>query len=395
VAPLKLRPLLADSSSVTAERPGPEGAKSGEHLRDAGGIAGAHWMRNARISAIAQASAILLMILYTQLPGHEPFPHRTLYGLLAAGVVLGLSSALAPWQRLFKKKGSGERRFMVWRVVWHLVATGLLAAAVAVTGGDLSPIVIVLVQSQAVPKFGSFSMPIKGLRTLLLLTPSLALVAAEVVGSRPLRPALMVLEVGIVLTVASLLAAFEGELGHVVGELRLLHQREAYRARHDTLSACANRAGFFERLEAELAERPLALAYLDLDDFKSVNDELGHEAGDKVLEAVGDRLVTSVRAEDLAARLGGDEFAVILGGCSDPTGVVERLRAVCAVPIDLGGRRYVPSVSVGVVEARQGEDVQSVLQRADAAMYADKRRRSASSHEPGRAHLFAHPPLWC
>ncbi|MCW6010912.1 EAL domain-containing protein [Micromonospora sp. CPCC 205371] len=159
-------------------------------------------------------------------------------------------------------------------------------------------------------------------------------------------------------------------------------QRLAYQAFHDPLTGLANRALFRERLQHavdrhRLHGQPVALLFVDLDDFKLVNDGLGHAAGDRLLRAVGDRLQGCVRRDDVVARLGGDEFAILLDG--DPTvpeRVGERIIAALSEPFTVDAHTVRVSGSVGVVVPDAGEMLtpDSLLRRADAAMYAGKRR---------------------
>ncbi len=161
------------------------------------------------------------------------------------------------------------------------------------------------------------------------------------------------------------------------GQRRLHHQ-----AYHDPLTGLANRALFRERLVAALdahrqRDRPVAVLFADLDDFKLVNDSFGHAIGDRVLRAIAERLRACVGDEDLVARLGGDEFAVVLDhhpADAEPTG--ERMLAALREPFLVDGRRIGVGASIGLVVPEPGEPLSAdaLLRRADAAMYASKRR---------------------
>lgn len=120
------------------------------------------------------------------------------------------------------------------------------------------------------------------------------------------------------------------------------------------------------------------VCFLDLDDFKSINDQHGHAAGDQVLVEVGQRLVGAVRREDFVARLGGDEFVVVLpcDGVDLEASTVARVRGAVSAPMDVDGATITVEVSIGSVGVSRGEGVtvERLLSFADARMYADKRR---------------------
>jgi diguanylate cyclase (GGDEF)-like protein len=155
----------------------------------------------------------------------------------------------------------------------------------------------------------------------------------------------------------------------------------ARRASVDPLTGLANRTALSRRLrEALAAERidagPPALLLLDLDDFKTINDSLGHSCGDEVLRVVAERLQSCLRPGDVAARLGGDEFAVLVpqvDGEAEAVALGERLAAVLRTPVTVAGREVLARASVGVRMARGGdEDPERLLRDADMAMYAAK-----------------------
>jgi diguanylate cyclase (GGDEF)-like protein len=156
----------------------------------------------------------------------------------------------------------------------------------------------------------------------------------------------------------------------------------AYEAAHDALTGLANRAQLMTRLAHAIERRragapPFALLYLDLNGFKQVNDTLGHDAGDAVLVAVGQRLVRVARPTDTVARLGGDEFVVLLGECADPgaaVGVAERVCAALSRPVAVGEHRAPIGTAVGVAWGDGSTDLDELLRRADEAMYRAKRR---------------------
>lgn len=151
----------------------------------------------------------------------------------------------------------------------------------------------------------------------------------------------------------------------------------AERAKTDVLTDLPNRDHFLAELEANLEQgRPVAVAFFDLDGFKTVNDTLGHEAGDDLLRAVAGRLASGVRDADLIARFGGDEFMVLLRDIEEPADVEQatrRLQRTLEEPFELGGRPVMLSASIGVALPRgEPRDPNLLLRDADLAMYEAK-----------------------
>ena len=172
-------------------------------------------------------------------------------------------------------------------------------------------------------------------------------------------------------------------VGGVVANLNDVSERHEYEERlthqalYDGLTSLANRTLFMERLKRATSEgqgRTHSVVFLDLDDFKSVNDTLGHQAGDALLVAVAQRLVASVRPEDTVARVGGDEFAILLEDTRPREAVVaaQRILVALARPLALEGRSVQPSASLGVAASRDG-NANTLLTDADLAMYFAKR----------------------
>jgi diguanylate cyclase (GGDEF)-like protein len=153
----------------------------------------------------------------------------------------------------------------------------------------------------------------------------------------------------------------------------------------DPLTDVLNRRGFERELTRSLAYvkrygTSAALLYVDLDDFKPVNDRHGHAAGDAVLKAVAGALLTSVRASDVVARIGGDEFAVLLWNVSSPAAAAKAASietAVYSTPVRWNSSTLVVGASTGVALLGALDTPAEVLARADAAMYARKAERNA------------------
>ncbi len=156
-----------------------------------------------------------------------------------------------------------------------------------------------------------------------------------------------------------------------------LQAQLAQQAFHDPLTGLPNRALFRKRLDRALDDsNAVGVVFVDLDDFKRINDSLGHSAGDAVLIAVAGRLIPCVRAGDTIARLGGDEFTVLLEHCTaaDAIGVVERFYEALREPIMVDNREVVISPSIGIAVGDETITVpEELLRRADVAMYVAKR----------------------
>ncbi|GAA1036690.1 hypothetical protein GCM10009557_48080 [Virgisporangium ochraceum] len=165
-----------------------------------------------------------------------------------------------------------------------------------------------------------------------------------------------------------------------ITDARRLRDKLHHQAHHDALTGLANRALFTERLEQVVAAgRQVGICLIDLDDFKPINDTIGHHAGDAVLVAVGQRLRDGFREQDLAARLGGDEFAVLVPDADETlvAKLVEQVDALLADPVVVDGAVVPVRASIGsVVAAAITPD--ELLRRADQAMYATKRARKAA-----------------
>jgi diguanylate cyclase (GGDEF)-like protein len=153
-----------------------------------------------------------------------------------------------------------------------------------------------------------------------------------------------------------------------------------HRALHDSLTGLPNRILFLDRLEQALArlrrgKSLAAVMFLDLDQFKRVNDSLGHHAGDEILTAVAPRLKQALRATDTVARFGGDEFGILLEDIASElaaTQAAERVAGVFARPFVLGTAEHFVTASVGIALARGGERADELVRDADTAMYRAK-----------------------
>lgn len=171
----------------------------------------------------------------------------------------------------------------------------------------------------------------------------------------------------------------------LMGALDSLFRQMRHRAHHDPLTGLENRTSFTERVEAALAnpDPRFAIAYLDLDGFKDINDADGHLAGDAMLVTVADRLLESVRHQDAVARIGGDEFAVFAPDLTteeQENAIGIRLVAALAEPVQISTGSARIAASIGLATARPGDTFDALLARADSAMYRAKRRHVRSRH---------------
>jgi diguanylate cyclase (GGDEF)-like protein len=178
--------------------------------------------------------------------------------------------------------------------------------------------------------------------------------------------------------------------GHLLGrairyaiERKFAEVQLSHQALHDPLTGLANRALLMERLAQALARterRPssVAVLFLDIDRFKTINDNFGHEVGDSVLACIGDRLRKALRPEDMASRFGGDEFVVLCEDLEDDRHVVtiaERIGGSISEPISLEAGEVVVTTSIGIAAARGiGDRPEVLLRDADAAVYRAKER---------------------
>ena len=180
--------------------------------------------------------------------------------------------------------------------------------------------------------------------------------------------------------------------------LKRTEQRLRYSATHDPLTSLPNRELFEDRLNQTLAlarraKSQSVVMMLDMDRFKEINDSMGHAAGDRLLQAVAQRLTTCMRECDTVARLGGDEFAVVLGGASDSqycAAVAQRILDELSKPLAIDGRELAVNASIGIsLFPTDGKDPESLLKSADAAMYRAKQTRDCyeffSGPRPGRS----------
>lgn len=148
-------------------------------------------------------------------------------------------------------------------------------------------------------------------------------------------------------------------------------------ANEDPLTGLANRRYLTQRLESLLEkERPLAVMFIDLDGFKPINDEYGHDVGDEALRMVSDRLSACVREQDVLSRIGGDEFVILFNGLEDEEVLKERgdkVLEMVRTPMWISGNRVRMGASIGIsISPKDGTDSETIINAADESMYAAK-----------------------
>ncbi|MCU1345293.1 MAG: Diguanylate cyclase/phosphodiesterase [Acidimicrobiia bacterium] len=187
----------------------------------------------------------------------------------------------------------------------------------------------------------------------------------------------------------------------VTVELLEAHKGElAWQMLHDPLTGAGNRTMFHRRMQESLASRrstggPVSVLFCDLDDFKAINDTLGHDAGDAVLVGAAERLRASLRSGDTLARLGGDEFGILLAeatGEAAATAIADRIIASFTAPFAVRDREVSVGISVGITVNHTGPTGDEILRDADLAMYEAKaggKGRVVRSHEPTRENALS------
>ncbi|MGI9657752.1 MAG: putative bifunctional diguanylate cyclase/phosphodiesterase, partial [Gaiellaceae bacterium] len=171
-----------------------------------------------------------------------------------------------------------------------------------------------------------------------------------------------------------------GQVERSLAQLGELERKLAHQAYHDSLTGLANRTLFLDLMERALMRNigkdgGVVVLFVDLDDFKSINDSFGHPVGDAVLVEVGERIRRCLRGADTPARLGGDEFAVLIDGAPPLRGVIsvaERILRALTPPIVHEGREHVVHGSIGIAFSSQGSSAEGLLRDADIAMYRAK-----------------------
>ncbi|HEX2783462.1 MAG TPA: EAL domain-containing protein [Ilumatobacteraceae bacterium] len=310
------------------------------------------------ISVAYPAGDLLLIAIVAQLAVRQ-VRRQAPYWIVAAGLMALLVADLGYlYQSLYGSYSERDPVDFGWWISYALIVAVLLhprvgeiAAAPLKAKPRLSPRRIVML-------------------SLVTVAAPLTIAARSAAGATLELPALLGGTVVLFGLVVLRLVVMARELESSRGQL--LHE-----ATHDALTGLANRTLFDEQVERTLVSGvPVAVLCLDLDDFKLVNDSLGHPAGDAVLQVIGQRLLGLLRPGDAVARLGGDEFVMLVSGFDPSAGSAAAQRALSSIrqPIGLpGGQTVHTNVSVGIAHSSNESSVEALLRDADIAMYLAKR----------------------
>ncbi|WP_323373822.1 putative bifunctional diguanylate cyclase/phosphodiesterase [Plantactinospora alkalitolerans] len=365
------------------------------------------------IAFLGCATILWYVGLAPMLSAHEPWSRQAMALVgLAFLVTVGAATKVSyvaggPVDRaairLIAASGGGIAGIVAVLAVWFGYAAGIPAQAVVM---PLTPVLATL--GVAAQWRATAGLRRDTARSGALL-PYLAVAAVDVPLIAVAFGAPLTWPVRVVLVAAVLVTALVGarqfiafrENARLLRNTRVQEERLQYEVSHDGLTGLANRALFRDRLTTVLATRVRASVLLvDLDDFKTVNDLLGHGVGDRLLVSVAQLLRVEVGDDGLPVRVAGDEFAVLLTGAdADPEELAGRLLAALNRPIS--EHRLLVQASIGIATAAPGGTVDSVLRDADVAMYTAKQRGKAGfaryvegMGEPVLAHMQLGGELW-
>lgn len=309
-----------------------------------------------------------------------------LSGLVLLVICVFLASdPLVIWQRQLRLLGLGLLSFTVASGVYaYLIGGGVVEIPLVYDVGFLAGTVLISLAALA-PRGGDrFDDPGGGYpHWAHLLTPyAPLLVTGVVLGLEMLHgrypDAVSLWLGGVVVTIVvirQLITIIDNAL--LLRRLQDSRRLLEYQAYHDPLTDLANRALFHRRLDDAVSRQArFGMLFIDLDDFKEVNDRSGHACGDSVLAVIGCRLLGAVRSTDLVARLGGDEFGVLVAGTEEPERAGWRIMDALAQEIVIEGRAYTVRASIGLVvcdETTARLDPDDLIRYADTAMYQAKR----------------------
>ncbi|MDT5094798.1 MAG: diguanylate cyclase [Mycobacterium sp.] len=316
---------------------------------------------------IAYAALELIVVVAAELMGlaYRPDrPYRSTYLLLAGGVVVLASSdrMVAYFQNV------GVERGELWGGIGFVLGPLLIAYSLL----DLSPRQKPdTARGHDAMDWAQLVLPYVGFTGIALL------MAYHVLIGQKLTPVVIAGALVVVVLIAARQVVAMRAQRLLTLRLFEAQSRLAHQVHHDALTGLPNRLLFAQRLDEAIHEGPFVLIFVDLDDFKDVNDRFGHAAGDELLRAVGQRLQGCVGDSDTLARIGGDEFAILVDGeLEAPEVVADRIRVALRDPFAIHGSSVRVRASMGLVRPDADEPTPTsddLLRRADVSMYAGKR----------------------
>jgi diguanylate cyclase (GGDEF)-like protein len=324
---------------------------------------GAYWAMMRRIVVIAGCIDAAWLLLYTLL-GALP-----LAGLNVVSVAMYFAAYIFIGQR---------RNKLAVTLIWaEVLAHSAIGSLLIGWDSGFHYFLLMFIPAIVVGSSPRVAMPLVGL--LLAFYVGLDALCAHLGPLTPLpAPQLQIARwVNIVLV----FAMFYAVVGYYRATVVAAERRLLQMATTDPLTGLANRSQFHVRAMTEIARcrrgrQPVSLVLADVDFFKGINDQHGHEAGDKVLMRLADLMRNTLRETDVLARWGGEEFIALLPDSDEAcaVGLAERVRhAVATVHIDVGGRTVSVTMSLGVAACDSADDLQAAIARADLALYASKR----------------------
>jgi diguanylate cyclase (GGDEF)-like protein len=342
------------------------------------------WIRHVWVGVVMSDACAVLGLVYAVVNQQLSNSIATA-GIFFAVLVLSPLLLLLPLERLVRHP-RGMLFFYSWSAVIYILITALALFRHIPTDSSFLLYVLALI-------YAGLAYPIAA----VVVIGSVATVSYTVVSLWADTPlANVVLAAGLLLATTAMCALIARSHWLADAERCRYEQRLRHLAFHDPLTGLVNRALFVDRVDHALSgrdrsQRLVAVLFCDLDDFKAINDRLGHSVGDQVLIAVADRLRSCVRVADTPGRLGGDEFAILLedlAGPQDAEATAERIVRALRQPVVADDFEVVVQASIGVAVADEYiRSTDELLRRADLAMYATKaagkeRCRGATSRQP-------------
>ena len=339
------------------------------------------WIRHVWVGVVMSDAVAALGLVYALVNSRLPNAPATA-AIFFAVLVISPLLLLLPLRRVV-----AHPRGMLFFYTWSAVIFGLITALalfrhIPPNSSFLLYVLALIYAGLAYPVaavivIGSCATASYALVTLLTGTMT-GTMTSTMTGT---TTANLVLAVGLLLATTAMCALIAHNHWLADADRRRYEERLRHMAFHDSLTGLVNRSLFVDRVDHALAgrersHRRVAVLFCDLDDFKAINDSLGHSVGDQVLIAVADRLRGCVRATDTPGRLGGDEFAILLedvAGRHDADATADRIRHALHRPVLADGAeiKVQASIGVAVADGRVGS-TDELLRQADLAMYATK-----------------------